>query len=299
MNNRIPSLIIIGAQKSASTYIHDCLGDHPDIYMIPGEIPFFESPDFENHKIEDLYKHFEGRTETILGFKRPNYLGKPEVPERIKRFLPDAKLIVILRNPIERSLSALYHNMNYGFLPLGDPNEMMKKIFKDEEILGFPRADEVKEFGFYYKYLQLYQEFYDKGNLLILKHEDIKKDKNQIIEKVYRFVGVDSAYRPQNIDSKPQSVVYNLKRLKFLRLKNNLIYNYNEERTRLKKKKGLFFILIREIFVQFDALFLGKLYKNKKEVLKESTLKLIYNTYKSDIEMLEKKYGFDLSEWKM
>ena len=76
---RLPDFAIIGAQKSATTFLHGCLAEHPEVYMPRAEIPFFESPDYERSKISDLAGLFAGRSEKWLGFKRPNFLGKPEL----------------------------------------------------------------------------------------------------------------------------------------------------------------------------------------------------------------------------
>ena len=97
--SKLPDFVIIGAQKSASSFMQLCLADHPDIYIPEGETPFFESPDYEQGDIHEIEELFEGRSEKCLGIKRPNYIGKAEVPNRILKHLPNAKLIAILRNP--------------------------------------------------------------------------------------------------------------------------------------------------------------------------------------------------------
>lgn len=126
----LPNFIIIGAQKSASTFLQACLNDHPDIYMPYGETPFFESPDYERNNIRDLEKIFVDRDEKCIGIKRPTYIGKPEVPERILAHLPNAKLIAVLRNPIDRAISAYFHNINYGFIPAIDVETGSKSLFR-------------------------------------------------------------------------------------------------------------------------------------------------------------------------
>ena len=113
----LPNFVIIGAQKSASTFLQVCLSEHPDVFMPPGETPFFESPDYENSDISRLESLFNNRSESKLGIKRPSYIGKPEVPKRIEYHLPDAKLIAVLRNPIDRAVSAYFHYINNGFIP--------------------------------------------------------------------------------------------------------------------------------------------------------------------------------------
>ncbi len=295
---RKPDFIIIGAQKSASTFIHNCIAEHPDAFMLDGEIPIFESPDFENSSLKIFYKSFSKRKERVVGFKRPNYLGKSEVPERINKHLPNAKLIVILRNPVDRAISACYHNINYGFLPIEDPNELLRKIFSNKEIKGYPRANEIIEFGLYHKYLQMYHNFFESGKLLIIKHDDIKQDPINEIKKIYNYLEIDSEFIPKNLKSKPQAVVYNLRRLKFLRLRNRIIYKYNSKKTRLTKREGFLFKVIRAGFKQVDTHVLSKFFKNEKGQTSDTTIDLIRKTYSNDIESLENTYGLILENWK-
>ena len=184
---RKPDFIIIGAQKASSTFIQDCLNAHPDIFLLPNEIPFFESPDYEESTIHSLYSRFKGKKEKMVGFKRPNYIGKPEVPARIVKHLNDIKLIAVLRNPVDRAISALYHNMNYGFLPIADPNLLFKMILNGESITGYPRASEILEFGLYHKYLSLYDEFNKKGKLYITTLDKIKSSNAVVISQLYSF----------------------------------------------------------------------------------------------------------------
>jgi hypothetical protein len=124
----LPNFVIIGAQKSASTFLQVCLSDHPNVFLPNGETPFFESPDYEQSNVSDLERIFEKRSEKRIGIKRPNYIGKPEVPKRIEFHLPHAKLIAVLRNPIDRAISAYYHNINYGFIPPINVENGIRKI---------------------------------------------------------------------------------------------------------------------------------------------------------------------------
>ncbi|MEP5834675.1 MAG: sulfotransferase domain-containing protein, partial [Balneola sp.] len=196
------------------------------------------------------------------------------------------------------AISACYHNINYGFLPIEDPNELLRKIFSNKEIKGYPRANEIIEFGLYHKYLQMYHNFFESGKLLIIKHDDIKQDPINEIKKIYNYLEIDSEFIPKNLKSKPQAVVYNLRRLKFLRLRNRIIYKYNSKKTRLTKREGFLFKVIRAGFKQVDAHVLSKFFKNEKGQTSDTTIDLIRKTYSNDIESLENTYGLILENWK-
>jgi len=156
----LPNFVIIGAQKSASSFLQACLNDHPDIYLPHGETPFFESPDYEQSDIRELQRIFEKRSEKCLGIKRPNYIGKPEVPKRIASHLQNAKLIAVLRNPIDRAISAYYHNIKFEFIPPIDIEIGMRKLIWEPSFSAkYKRSPEIIELGFYCKYLSKYDQF--------------------------------------------------------------------------------------------------------------------------------------------
>lgn len=295
----LPSFIILGTQKSASTFVQNCLSEHPEIYMPSDEIPFFESPDYENSTISDLENLFNGCENKLLGIKRPSYLAKPEVPTRIKKHIPNAKLIVILRNPIERAVSAYYHNMNYSFIPVEDIEKGMEELLNGHYENSFKRAKEIIDFGFYYQQLTRYLKYFDRKQLMICFHEDIVENKVGQIQKIYDFLAVESSYLPKAIDSKPQAVIYNKPRLRLLSMRNRFVYEYNRDRTRLfvKDKNALGKIVARFITVS-DKLFLSKMFISRKPKLSDRISTRLYSVYREDIQMLERLLGRNLNHWK-
>ncbi len=295
----LPTFVIIGAQKSASSFMHACLADHPDIYMPHGEIPFFESPDYEHSNIEQLKKLFNGRSEKCVGIKRPSYIGKSEVPARIQTHLPNAKLIAVLRNPIDRAISAYFHNISYGFIPPLYAEIGMRKLILDTDFSSkFKRSQEVIEFGYYYKYLRKYSQYMTNNRLLIFLHEDILSKPLESIQRAYDFLGVSQHYISNCLNLRPQKGTYNLLGLKLLSFRNRLVYDYNEDRTRLFSKKKT---LINKVFIK-ASMTLEKLISiylpNNKPKVGLELRNMLYDLYASDIESLADFIDRDLSDWK-
>src|SRR5690348_3927297 len=108
-----PNFLIIGAEKAGTTFLHQALRLHGDVFMPSDEIPFFEDPDYGAPGAwQEFSKLFEpGAGKRAIGLMRPNYLHKPECPARIHKHFPDAKLVVMLRDPVERAISAYNHNV--------------------------------------------------------------------------------------------------------------------------------------------------------------------------------------------
>jgi hypothetical protein len=296
----LPNFVIIGAQKSASTFMQICLNDHPDIYLPEGETSFFESPDYEQSEIRELEGIFDKRNEKCLGIKRPNYIGKPEVPERITSLLPNAKLIAVLRNPIDRAISAYYHNINYGFVPPLDVEIGMRKLVSEAFFSDkYKRASEIIEFGYYYKYLSKYDHFKKNNQLLVFLHEDILLKPLDAVQQAYVFLGVSPTFIPKSLKLKPQKVLYNLPRLKFLSARNRFLYAYNPDRTRLVAKKMTFLDEIMAGAITWvDREILSRYMVNVKPKVSSELQNILYEKYASDIDSLENFISRDLSGWR-
>jgi len=298
----LPNFVIIGAQKSASSFLHSCLNDHPDCFLPEDEIPFFESPDYENSTLSALEKHFENRSEKCLGIKRPNYIGKPEVPKRILHHLPNAKLIAVLRNPVERTISAYYHYINGGYIPGMDIETGMRKLLGESSFQEqYKRSHEILEFGYYYKYLSQYQDYYNNRKLFILLHDEVLETPLERIQQVYQFLGLDSSFVPPSLQSSPQKVTYNLAYVKLLSsVRNQLLYVYNEDKTRrYPRKLSQWQKQVIKAIKMLNTAILGKLLPNKKPKVSFHLKKEIYEHYKSDIKSLEMFLGRSLEHWRL
>ena len=119
----LPTFLIIGAQKSATRWLRFNLGLHPDVYVAPGEVEFFNNRDRYNDLGVSWYRsQFEGSAgESIVGEATPGYMFWRHQPmicsERVRSVVPDVRLIAILRNPIDRAHSAMLHHMARNALP--------------------------------------------------------------------------------------------------------------------------------------------------------------------------------------
>ena len=120
----LPNLLVIGAQKCGTTSLHGYLSLHPQVSMAKRkELDFFVRPEDSIvaignwHRGLDWYRaQFQGSS-PVLGEASPNYTGFPHfrgVPERAARVLPEAKLICMVRDPIERIVSHYMHRRAAG-----------------------------------------------------------------------------------------------------------------------------------------------------------------------------------------
>jgi hypothetical protein len=298
-SQRTPDFVVIGAQKSASTFVQNALGAHPDIYTPDGETSYFESPDFETTQTPPWDTLFAGREETLIGIKRPQYLGKCEVPARICANLPEAKLIAVLRNPIDRLVAAYFHQVKYGTFPPVPFEEGISDILLGGPLSkDYPRSQELLEFGLYAKHLEGYREFLDRQALLILLHDDILTAPQQEIRKVYQFLGVANDFLPKNLSKRPQKVVYSIPRLKFLTLRNRFLYQYNKDKTRLWVRKMNCVEWISVALVSgIDRTIMRHIFPDNKPALDATLHAELTAFYYEDVSKLSSMVGRDLSHW--
>jgi hypothetical protein len=294
-----PNFIVAGAQKSGSTFLQLCLAEHPEIFLVPGEVPFFEDPDYLNGNISDFENLFLNvQSQKIIGIKRPSYFSRPEVPERIYKHYPKIKLIVIFRNPIERAVSAYFHKVRNGFLPAIDVEQGMLKILNGEYDKTFKTARDVVDFGFYYKHLSNFLKYFTLDQIHITFFDDLTKKPVNSLRKIYRFLNVDDSYTPMNLNQRPQSVIYSIPRLKVLTLTNSFLYNYNLEKTRLYiKNQSYFDQLFVDSINKLDAFLLKKIFLNDKPRLSSHLRNILSDIYSEDVYRLSKLTGQNLNHW--
>lgn len=206
----LPNFFVIGAQKAGTTSLYHYLDQHPGVYMSPVKEPHFfdyegERPRFGGPErrpsasitsMEQYRKLFEGvADERAVGEASPTYLYLPGVPERIKRYAPEAKFVAVLRNPVERAYSAYLHTVRNGREPLND----FALALREEE--GRIRENwhhvyHYKARGFYYDQLVRYHEAFGAEKVRVYLYEDLNGDPVGVSRDVFRFLGVDDSFAP-------------------------------------------------------------------------------------------------------
>ena len=299
--------VIIGAQKSASTYLQALIADHPDIYMPKGETPYFQDPDFNETILEDYLDLEAANYAKCIGIKRPSYIGIDNIPERIFNHNSNCMIIAVLRNPLDRFVSNFFHNISYCFAPNIDINLAIPKIInKDKSLLeNYPRVSEIIENGMYGKYLSKYLNFFSKKNLLVFTQDEVIKNPNKVANKVYESLNISKGHKPnQNIlSSRPQAVDYRKRSLSFKRRISKILYTYNAENTRLYQRKDLKVVQkLSKVFISIIKYLLdisGLFGPNKKPKITQENKKLLYSVYEKDIYFLESLLNLNLSSWKL
>lgn len=204
-----PTFLVIGAQKSGTSWLSECIRQHPDAFSPPRkELHFFNKRDTYRQGIEWYRRQFDGYSgEKAVGEYTPNYIWtstdqqeieesgrNQDIPKLVHSHYPDIKLIVSLRNPVDRAVSAYFHHIR------------ARRIPPHSRILNVKDKYGIVSMGFYSKHLEKWLEFFKPDQFLILIYEDdIVKNKEQTLRRVYKFIGVDDSYRPLNTEGRYNS----------------------------------------------------------------------------------------------
>lgn len=292
-----PNFLIVGAQKSGTTSLYSYLKQHPQIYMSPVKEPHFFVSHFlklpyrgiGDHvtKIIKDFKKYEAlfsdvRNETKIGEAIAIYLChyRNAIP-RIHAMLGDIKIVIILRNPVDRAYSAYMH-----------------LIRDDREYLSF--EDGLKEeaqriacnwcdlwhytsIGFYYQQVKAYLENFSQVKIFLF--DDLKETPLALLKDLYNFLNVDSSFTPNDLGIRYEVTgvpkyrfVYNILR------KPNIIKSAIKPFISEEKRMN-----IREKII--------RCFVTKRPEMKPETRKFLIGVFKEDVLALQDLINRGLTHW--
>ncbi len=187
-----PTYVGVGAQKCASTWLHRVLAEHPEV-----AVPEIKEVDFFSYRYDHGLQWYErglarGRPGArARGEISPSYFADPAVPERIARYVPDARILLSLRDPVERALSNHRHEVRVGHLQ-GDLS------FE----AGLANNPMYVEQGLYATHLRRWLKYFGRERILVVLMDDIAADPLAVCRAVYRFLGVDDRHAPAGMSQR-------------------------------------------------------------------------------------------------
>ena len=210
-----PDFIIIGAGRAGTTALYSYLIQHPKIipaytnnnedvadlhffeYMISDNLKWYKSH-FPISFSKSQKKHF------ITGEFTSTYMYHPDVPKRISNLLPKIKLIVILRNPIDKAYATYQQQFRFGeitttfeetinaeFRRMSLNKDSPKLNSKNRDFENFV-AHNIIRHGSYVNYLETWFEIFDKNQILILNSEDLKNSTKETLNQVFHFLNISN-----------------------------------------------------------------------------------------------------------
>lgn len=179
----LPTFIVIGPGKTGTTWLYQCLAEHPEIKLARGtkETVFFNS--YYGRGLDWYQRFFEGcERARAIGEVSNNYFFSPDAPARIAKDIPDVKLIAMLRDPIDRLTSA------YNFFHRWRGKEKFEQVIK--------RRSQMVSNNFYDVFLERWLQFFPRDRLLVVLHDDLKSDPQKLLREIYSFLGVNPDFVP-------------------------------------------------------------------------------------------------------
>ena len=184
----LPDFVIIGAAKAGTTSLYDLLTRHPHVECAAlKELNYFD--DVFEKGIEWYRSHFppprwkDGRR-SITGEASPRYLFHPSVPERMAKVLPQARLIALLRDPVQRAYSDYQQVRRKGREPLPFEEAIEAEKRQTKVLRGYLSR------SIYVDHLLHWSRFYAKDQMLVLKSEDFFERTHETLERVQDFLDV-------------------------------------------------------------------------------------------------------------
>ena len=280
---------IVGAPKAGTTSLYHYLNEHPQVEMSSQKEPDYFSDKaiheqkmyYAKNRVNTLDKYealFLQKESMVYGEGSVSYLFYDNVAEDIKKYNPNAKIIIMLRNPIERAFSHYLMDYRLGLISDNFENIIAKKSKHKNAHLFYQQYIEVSKYA---NQIQRYLDFFEKENILFIDYEDFKKNVSKTVGKVYSFLNISAEFAA-DINTKYNTFT-------------------------MPKNKGIRFIysfvFLRKILTFLFPIYLVKnirvlLFKTDKkpELLMEtrSQLRIIFN---DDIKKLEEVLAKNYSKW--
>lgn len=286
-----PDFIIVGAAKSGTTSFARYLDAHPSINIVGERLEFFG--EYSNPRYRDIdpatyydMMNVDGTPDILVGEKSVSYLYSKAAVNEIAVAVPNVKIIVLLRNPVDRAYSDYWHRVRTGVekLSFSDALDAEPERIKDGARFELHYAT----YGLYSEHLKMYLEAFGRERVQILFHEDLKNRPDAVIADTCKFLGVtnpstEAKYLIHNKGGGQNSLPVRIA----LRAAQNSSLN-----------KVLHLVLPNSIKSALVAFLVRSSSAGEYPKMKEEDKKRLLRFYDSSISNLEEMTGRDLSQWR-
>jgi hypothetical protein len=294
----LPNFLIIGAAKSGTTALYHYLRQHPQVYMCPQkETNFFaygeqkvrftgprdaNDSDFIITTLESYMAQFEAASnESAIGEASPWYLYSTDAAANISRRIPDAKLIAVLRNPVDRAFSSYLHVFKDGRESLSFEEGLIAE--EDRIARGWEPIWHYQRVGLYAEQVKRFLSLFGRDQIRFYLYDDFLEDPDRLLVDIYQFLGVDPGFVADT------SVRPNASGVPRNQLLGRLLLQPNRLKEAIKP------LIPSPLRYELSQRLSQRLLE--KPPLGEETRKKLLSSYKNDILLLQNLVGRDLSMW--
>lgn len=301
VEEQLPNFLVLGTAKAGTSSLYFYLKQHPDVYLSPTpELNFFAHKgadlnfrgpgdlkylwyDSLVETYEDYCKQFAGvNHETAIGEFSTHNLYSSQAPALIKRYVPNAKMIAILRNPAERAFSAFAHMVRDG---REETNDFSAALAREPARIRdhWEPLWHYKNMGFYGAQLSRYFEAFDRQQIRVYIYDDFVVRPLEVVQDIFAFIGVDPNFAPDMSAKYNVSLVPRSWQLHKLIMRENLIRSalHNLVPTGVGPR-------VRRFLRQRNL---------KRPYLEPEIRRELTNAFREDIGLVERLIDRDLSQW--
>lgn len=313
-STRLPDFFVVGAVKAGTTALHLFLDQHPGVYMSPvKETNFFSQEDMTPEHFNRDYKHdvnvdLKGflagpmskkihianvaqwedykrlfrdvRDDQVAGEASNSYLLCPTAAAQVAAKCPGAKIMMMLRNPVDRAWSQYLMNVRLGKILSEDFIEEFEAD-SNKEYQGWGVSHNYRELGMYSAQLQRFYDHFPKQNVKVLLYDDYRANPEAVVRNIFGFLGVDTDVA-LDLDQRPnEAAVPRFKKLNYILFQSGLVNRVKRmvpESWKGAAKKAMF---------SKDGI--PKITEREKQFLRD--------LYREDIGKLGQLLDRDLSHW--
>lgn len=209
----LPNFFLVGAPKAGTTALFTYLAQHPQIYTSPIHAPSYFADEVRPENLgEELLRDYhrgvperssklvldwggyldlfrQVRNETAIGETSPIYLWSGTAPRNIAAAIPNAKILMILRDPADRAFSEYLNYLTVGAVSHSFTRQIQRALRPRDRKMG--KDYPFLEFGLYYQQVSRYFEYFPRHRVHILFYQDYQREPRQSVSAILEFLGVD------------------------------------------------------------------------------------------------------------
>ncbi len=287
--------VIVGAQRSASTYLTDVLRSHPAVHMPAIEIPFFEMPFFGQDNQDVLARYLRSGESKTVGIKRPEYLGLPGVATNIASLYPEARIVAVLRDPVARLISAAHWYMYVKAIEVEPIDAVVERLqlmgdaWRDEAY-AWDRYAQLIRFSAYSEGLASYRRAFGADAVKIVFQDYLRPPHFEpAVKGVFKHIGVAEISVDHDLRARSNSVIYDQRRLRFLSRRPSTFAWENEAEFRYFRTRWTQYptrVARSASFQLVDRLLLKRIWQVSAPEITPASLAWLRELFRDDVQAL-------------
>ncbi|MEW6145497.1 MAG: sulfotransferase [Thermodesulfobacteriota bacterium] len=299
---KLPNFFLVGAAKAGTTAVHVYLYQHPEVFMSflkepkylsisankfphngPGDEKVDDGIIKSREEYLDLFK--DAGDEKVIGESSADYLYFHDtVIPLIKTICPSAKILIMLRNPVDRAYSAYRHMIMDEREDLSFEKALKQEAKRRQENYEFIWF--YKDVGFYYEQVKHYIESFGREYVMVCLYDDFVADSAAVMKDIYRFLDVDEGFAPNT------GVKYNVGPTVRSEYFEEFLVKYEHPVKRVLRP-----ILLNTIGKGYTEALVNYFIRRNTLSMKPRTRKRLIELYRDDILKLEGLIDRNLSGW--